>query len=306
MLDANNNFLVRSAQLFAERGYIAVTIDRPSTTEGFTTAQFDLHRLSARHAQDIAAVVQQVRSDHELGSVDLFLAGTSRGALSVVAQHRLGIGSMLSSPVTSPSAGGENLWVGASAPHPRLRPEFLKVSAHLMFHVDDGCAVSTPADAQLLLNDLLDAGVPTQFDALAGGFVVSADPCQATTLHGFLGIANSAVQKIASSMDFLLAKKQLAFPGNLNPRAENGQYETSAGVPVVIDLGSLTSDANGDRLRYLLNHGSSIRGGALQRLGRWVVYTPPAGGGNLTDGFVYVVSDGKGGKDIGVVTIRVH
>jgi hypothetical protein len=37
-----------------------------------------------------------------------------------------------------------------------------------------------------------------------------------------------------------------------------------------------------------------------------VIYTPPAGGSNLTDGFVYVVSDGKGGKDIGVVSIHVQ
>lgn len=304
--DANNNFLVRSAQLFAEQGYFTVTIDRPSTTVGFTSAQYDVYRTTARHAQDIAAVVKQVQADYQLGSLDLFLAGTSRGALSIVAQNMLGIGSLLSSPVTSPSGGGQNLWVGANAPHPRLKPDFLKVPAHLLFHVDDGCSVSKPVDSQLLLNDLINAGVPTEFDALVGGFVVSLDPCDATTYHGFLGIENSAVQQITSRMDFILAKKQLAFPGNLKPSANNGQYVTKAGAAILINLATLTDDPNNDFLHYGLTHSTSSRGGALWRFGRFVIYAPPVGATNVTDGFVYVVSDGKGEKDIGIVSIRVN
>lgn len=56
-----NNFLVRSAQLFAENGFLTVTIDRPSTTAGFSNAAFDQYRVWPAHAQDIAAVMHRVR-----------------------------------------------------------------------------------------------------------------------------------------------------------------------------------------------------------------------------------------------------
>jgi hypothetical protein len=302
---AGNNFLVRSAQLFAEHGYLSVTIDRPSDTIGFTNAQFDQYRVSPSHAHDIIAVLAEVNHLYGTAHLDLFFAGTSRGAISVVAQNMLGIGSMLSSPVTSPGGGGQNLWVGSTSTHPRLVPDFMTVPAHVLAHVNDACFVSTPANSQLLHNDLLTAGVGSALDVLNGGFEINPDPCQATTFHGFLGIENAAVQEITARMDFLRLKKRRLHPDNVKPRARNGRFVTAPGVPIVINLAALTSDSNGDFLSHSLPHVASSRGGALAKKGPFVIYTPPGGGSNLTDGFVYVVADGKGSKNAGIVSIRV-
>ena len=304
--NAGNNFLVRSAQLFAEHGYLAVTIDRPSDTISFTNDQFDQYRVSPSHAHDIVAVLKEVNFLYGTGHLDLFLAGTSRGAISIVAQNMLGIGSMLSSPVTSAGGSGQSLWVGSTSTNPRLVPDFMTVPAHVLAHMDDGCVVSTPANSQLLHNDFLAAGVGSALDILNGGYVINPDPCQATTFHGFLGIENAAVQEISARMDFLRRKKFRLHPHNIKPRAGNGRFSTAAGVPIVINLAALTWDLNGDALSHSLAHNASSRGGTLAKKGPFVIYTPPAGGSNLTDGFVYVVSDGKGGKNVGIVSIRVH
>src|SRR3989304_4179842 len=104
---AGENFLVRSAQLFAEDGYIAVTILRPAKptippapefpTTGTDAVQWDHYRISPKHAFDIVRDVAQVNADN----LPVFLAGTSSGSISMVAQNMLGNGILISSPVTA-------------------------------------------------------------------------------------------------------------------------------------------------------------------------------------------------------------
>lgn len=301
---AGNNFLVRSAQLFSEDGFLAVTIDRPSTTVGLSNADFDLYRVSPRHAHDIAAVLSEVNALFGTAQLDLFLAGTSRGAISVVAQNMLGIGSMLSSAVTSPS--GNNLWVGSTSTQPRLVPEFVDVPAQVLAHEGDGCFVSTPANSAILHSDLIDAGASSVFNQLNGGFIVDPDPCQAKTLHGFLGIENAAVDTITDRMNGILAVNDKLHPGNHKPRARNARFRTHGGVPILINLAALTSDPDGNFLFHSLPHNASSRGAKLLKFGPFVLYIPPASLSNVLDGFVYTAADGKGGKSIGIVAVKIN
>lgn len=304
--DTGNNFLVRSAQLFAEAGYFTVTIDRPSTTIGFSNAEFDQYRVSARHAHDIVAVLNAVDAIYNTAHLDLFLVGTSRGALSIVAQNTLGIGSLLSSPVTGPGANPDNLWVGTDSPHFRLRPEFMTVPAQVLAHQDDGCAVSTPADSTALHQDLLDAGVSSSLRIVDGGFELNPDPCQATTAHGFLGIENLAAGKITERIDALRLVKHKHRPVNHKPMADSASFKTFAGVPLVINLAHLTSDPDGCPRVHALPHSLSSRGGKLALKGPLAFYFPPSGAANVVDGFVYSVSDNKKGKSLGLITIKIN
>src|SRR4030095_9433762 len=114
---AGNNFLVRSAQLFAEAGYMTVTIDRPDPGP---SDSYDQYRISPRHATDIVTVLLEVNELYQASHLDVFLAGTSRGALSVIGQNNLGIGSSLSSPVNSINDG---LLVGVDSPEASIRQE---------------------------------------------------------------------------------------------------------------------------------------------------------------------------------------
>jgi hypothetical protein len=145
----------------------------------------------------------EVNTLYNASRLDVFLVGTSRGALSVVAQNSLGVGSLLSSPVNSSNDG---LWVGADSPHPRLVPSFATVPIHVLAHSQDGCSVSTAANSKKLHTDFHAAGVEAFFNSVDGGFVVDDDPCNATTFHGFLGIERTAVQKIADRTEYFLKK----------------------------------------------------------------------------------------------------
>jgi hypothetical protein len=301
-----NNFLVRSAQLFAEDGFLTITIDRPSTTVEFSNAAFDQYRVSPAHAQDIQTILRKVNALYGTGHLNVFLAGTSRGAISVTAQNMLGIGSMLSSPVTSQGGNPQNLWVGATSPHPRLVPDFVTVPVHVLAHNQDGCFVSTPANSATLHNDFVATGVPSVLSGLTGGFELDLDPCNALTFHGYLGIEQEALKTMTKRMTQILLKLKFAFPGNIKPKAFNTKLATPANTPITLNLSTVTFDVNGDPLRFSLPHDSSSRGGTLQIKGSFARYTPPAGQSNILDGFVYRVSDGKGGSSIGVVRVKVN
>jgi hypothetical protein len=179
---AGNNFLVRSAQLFAKHRYLAVTIDRPlvgpsQTPEFSTNQEYDQYRVSAAHGIDIAAVVTAVNVD----DLPVFLAGTSRGAISAVAQHRLGlgiIGVLLLSPVTSQGGNPANLFIGHpdSTTYQSLQPEFVTVPAHVLAHELDACGVSTPADSEVLHNEFVNLGIDSKVHQVTGGFDLAGTP----------------------------------------------------------------------------------------------------------------------------------
>lgn len=299
---AGNNFLVRSAQLFAEDGYLVVTIDRPDPGPNDS---YDQYRISPRHATDIVTVLLEVSASYNASHLDLWLAGTSRGALSAVGQNNLGIGSLLSSPVNSANGG---LWVGVDSPEPRLQPSFLLVPVHVLAHAQDGCFVSTAANSKKLQEDLQAAGMQAFFNSVDGGFEIDPDPCEAKAFHGFLGIERTAVKKMTDRMDYFLKKKNQQFPGNAKPELSVNaplSVSTPTDTAVIIDLSPFTTDADGDSLSYSLPHPVSSRGGALSLNGSLVHYTPPAGFTNKTDDFVFQVSDGKGAKANGVILVAV-
>jgi hypothetical protein len=296
---ANNNFLVRSAQLFAERGYLAVTIDRPSVFPS-TPAEVFGHRLSARHAQDIVTIVARVNQ----ANLDVFLAGTSASTISVVAQWMLGAGSMLSSPLTSGPPGTG--YLGAPG-FPMLQPSFVRVPVHVMAHALDACFSTSPAGASALHAQFVAAGVPSEFDLMTGGFDQSSDPavgpCGARAYHGFLGIENTAVSEITARMDAVLQAMAAAYPGNRRPIARGARVRTNVRAPAVVNLAALTADPDRDRLTFFLPHATSSRGAMLAMAGPTVQYWPSQPG--ITDGFVYGVSDGRGGMSAGVVVVDV-
>lgn len=179
---ASGNFLVRTAQLFADRGYLTITLDRPSDTDGQGAGAFDSYRTSMRAAVDIANVVALENT----GDLDIFLIGTSRGAISVVSNYLLGTGIGIPSAVTSDP--GSRIYVG----HGSLPPEDVTVPVHYLIHQNDGCSVSNPLTAPSVFArftglDLLysSAGAVNEMPAaLTGGFETNPNPCRATTYTG--------------------------------------------------------------------------------------------------------------------------
>ena len=185
-------------------------------------------------------------------------------------------------------------------------PNSAQVPVQVLAHQLDGCFVSTPANSAILHQDFQAAGVASVFSQVDGGFDLDPDGCNALTHHGFLGVEQEAVRTSVRRIGQILRRWHFAFPGNLKPRAFDKDLVTSVNSPVVINLRWLTFDPNGDWLKFDLPHENSSRGGSLVRFGSWVVYWPPAGQTNITDGFVYRAFDGKGGTANGVITVHIN
>lgn len=198
---SSGNFLVRSAHLFAERGYKVVTIDRPSDYLNYTGTltggyAMDSYRTSQEHYADISAIITAENSGGT--ALRVVIAGTSRGAISAVAQHTLADYLLISSPVTS---GGNGTPVG----HASVSPSSVgDKPVHLIWHKQDACHVSKPAGS---------ASLTTKFANVSGveisGGYNQPDPASSSnpdcvgglTFHGFVGIESCVVDNATDWLD---------------------------------------------------------------------------------------------------------
>src|SRR6266702_3908648 len=306
IITSGGNFLVRTAQLFAQAGYLAIAMDRPSdrptATPADVTQNVDEYRISVDHATDILAVLKQVNTD----SLDVFLSGTSRGAISVVANNLIAAGISLSSAVTRGSTLFPDRLFVNDPDVPSLQPGFVQRPAHVLLNTNDLCAFTRPVDSQALFDNLTAAGVNAAIDAVSGGVFVTSpassfDVCGALHFHGYLGIEPTAVGAVTSWLDGRVA----ALACNRRPDAAFATVATAAGVQKQVNLSTLTRDLDGDTLSYALSHATTSRGGAVSLTGSMVTYTPPVGASNVTDYFVYVVTDGKGGVGAAVIAVQI-
>jgi hypothetical protein len=318
---AGNNFLVRSAQVFADRGFRTLTIDQPSPLPsgdhlpnggncGDPNNQdcYDLYRQSQRNALDIAAVVRKENPGHK----PVFLVGTSRGTESAVAQNGLGVGIVLSSPVTlaavspptdPPTAGIPNPCDGNHTPYVddcyygALKASIVKVPVQIVQHADDpvttnNCYVAPATSAMDLRDDVKlngdgGAGVDTFFRSMSGGFQVVdpatgevVDACGAQSFHGFLGIELEAVHRMDRRMTLILQNLATTPPDN-PPIAKDAAINLNLAnhTSRTVDLANLVTDADcpaGDCLAFAMAHPKTARGAALGLSGSVVTYDASA------------------------------
>jgi len=296
------NFVVRSAQLLAEAGFVAVVIDRPSDRAD-VAAEVDAYRISVDHAVDMLAVADVVNPDN----LPLVLAGTSRGAMSVVANNLIASGIHISSAVT----GGAGLYVGVPGVA-NLQPTFVQRVARVIWHQNDLCPISTPAASLNLFSalntNLTGLGLFATNGIAAGGVRVTApsatvtpDICGAFDYHGFLGIEPSLIATEAGFLDL-----HVNWLGtNRVPRAAPATVRVAAGASKSIDLAPFAMDPDGDPMTFALSHATTSLGGTVTLTGSQVSYTPPIGASNQKDYFVYVVTDGKQGVRAEVATVEI-
>lgn len=297
------NFPVRAAQLFADAGYQAVAIDRPSDQpppgSSDSTAAVDPYRISVDHAVDILQILKHINTENR----NVFLAGTSQGAVSVVANNLIATGISIASPSTT----GSNMYVGRPG-FPSLQPGFVQRPVHVLWHQNDLCSSFTPPAGSQALYDTLATTTDAAFNVASGGvrvtqagFGITPNVCGTFDYHGYLGIEPTAVGYITNWLDDRV--NQLA--GNKPPEAAFATVATAAGVPKQVQLATLTRDPDDDPLSYALSHATTSLGGSVTLNDSMAVYTPPPGVSGKTDYFVYVVTDGKGGVAAGVITVQI-
>jgi len=279
----SGNFLVRSAHLFADRGYKVITLDRPDDYADYI-AGFDTYRTSVNHAVDIINAV----NTENTSQLPVFIIGTSRGAISAVFHSKLASGISISSPVTSGS--GTPLISGTL-----VDPANVSNPAHLIWHTNDLCSLSTPAESAALIGQF--AG-DFASDSFTGGFKNPAvtTECKAQTFHGFMGIETTAVNSITTWADNLLSTLPVTAP---RPGV-TGATSTPTTVTKVITLGATGSGP----FTYSLPYNTSSLDVALTLSGDQLTYIAPAVS-NTLDNVIFKVTDINGSSRIGIVEISV-
>jgi len=192
------NFLVRIRENLRRRGIYVAVIDVPSDH----SYGYGLYRTSAGHAEDVAAVIADLRK--RTPGVPLWLIGTSMGTISAAnAASRLHGGSgpdgiVLTSVVTRIDLNPKGSFhsaiydVDLSAVH---------VPTLVTFHRSDNCdAVSTVDGSRILAK--LENAPRKDLMLFEGGDPPQSKPCEALAAHGYYGIEAKVADAIA---DWMLA-----------------------------------------------------------------------------------------------------
>ncbi len=304
---AGPDFLIRSAQLFADNGFITLAINRPSDRPTANVADpvedLDQYRLSVDQAVDVAQVLTTLGVNNR----KVFFVGYDRGALSVFSMNNMAAGVAVASPVTSEDGNFPNRLYLNRLGYPRLQPAFVDRPIQLLKHVADGCAISSPMDTDALAGVLaLSLGnQQVESNGVTGGFNDSSvvDTCAALQYHGFLGIEKNAINLTLSWLN----DQAVSGGMNIRPAAQSVSATTVINTPVQISLAGKANDPNNnDVITYSLPFAATTRGGSVTINGTSVSYIPPANQTNITDAFVYVADDGNGGVATAVVSVAIN
>lgn len=181
---AEGNFLVRSRQLFVERGIITAVIDSPSDQP---QGMDDWFRLGDKHAADIRRVAEDLR--RRFPGIPVFLVGTSRGTVSAAAAGRA-LGETVAGVALTSSLfiGGRNGPGLGGFDFKAIRAPVLVVH-----HAEDGCRFTPYRDAKNLA---------TRFPLITvqGGDPPRSDACEPFSAHGFLGKEPETVEAMVNWM----------------------------------------------------------------------------------------------------------
>ena len=184
----SRNFLVRSAHLFAAQGLTVAFIDAAS--DRLSPPYLSGFRLSSEHAADVKAVIAWLRDQT---GAPVWLIGTSRGTQSVgavsTALRAAGgpDGIVLTSTIfTDPR----------STPVPDMNIETLSIPVLVVHHELDACRVCLFRDMPRLMGKL--SAVPRKELITFRGGENHGDPCEALAYHGFNGVEEDVVGRIAA------------------------------------------------------------------------------------------------------------
>lgn len=188
-----NNFLVRTRQLFADQGLFVTVVDAPSDRQ--SPPYLGGFRQRPGHVADIKAVIAWVRGQIK---VPVWLVGTSRGTQSAayIATELDGPegpdGLVLSSTILTEEKG---------RPVPAMPLGKLRIPVLVVHHELDGCSHCSFNDVPNLMEKL--SGVPKKQLLSFKDGQNHGDPCEALAYHGFNGLEREVVAQTAK---WILAK----------------------------------------------------------------------------------------------------
>lgn len=182
-----NNFVVRTRELFADQGLTVAVVDAPS--DRMRMPFLSGFRQSNEHAQDLKALISWLRLKAE---IPVWLIGTSRGTESAASvgiklQGTQGLGGMVltSSILVDPKG----------LPVPEMPVKSFQGPVLVVHHELDACRVTLFSDLPKLTTQL-NPNAPHEVITFQGG-ISQGDASQAMAYHGYNGIESDVVNKIA-------------------------------------------------------------------------------------------------------------
>jgi dienelactone hydrolase len=185
----DENFVVRTRRLFVAKGLMAVVVDAPSDRQN--APYLNGFRQTPQHVADIKAVIAWLRRQ---ANIPVWLVGTSRGTQSaafIATQLPLADGGpdglILTSTILTDKPGAR--------PVPEMPLGRIRVPTLVVHHKQDGCQYCKYRDLPSLMDKL--TGVPRKELLTVQGGKDQGDPCKPMAHHGFNGIEQEVVTKIA-------------------------------------------------------------------------------------------------------------
>jgi pimeloyl-ACP methyl ester carboxylesterase len=182
------NFVVRSRQLFPSNGLTVAVVDAPSDRQnppflgGF--------RQRPEHVADIKAVIAWLKQQAD---IPVWLVGTSRGTQSAA---------FIATQLVPADGGPDGIVLTStiltdtrSRPVPKMPLAKIKIPTLIVHHKNDGCDLCKYADLPQLMDKL--TAVPRKELLTFEAGRSEGDPCEAMAYHGFNGIEQEVVTKIA-------------------------------------------------------------------------------------------------------------
>ncbi|MCS5549959.1 MAG: alpha/beta hydrolase [Gammaproteobacteria bacterium] len=186
--ESNDNFLVRSRQLFLDKGFTTILIDAPSDRQN-RTGMLKGFRNSQEHIKDIEVVIDYIRI---INSKPIWLIGTSRGtesaAYAAVHLNNKINGVVLTSSISKTNKKGTSVT--------DLALDRITVPILAIHHKDDKCKTTKPKVVKAIKNKSYNSS-SVRIKMFSGGDEpINKNPCKAKTYHGFLGIESEVVRSI--------------------------------------------------------------------------------------------------------------
>ncbi len=183
----SGNFLIRTGRHWATYRFNLFMVGRPS--DGIDLA-LGAVRTGAKHAADNVAVFRAIK---QRSALPLWVVGTSMGTISAAAaatndSEGLIAGVVLTSSIVAYKVPGAI---------PTQNLEKIRVPVLLLHHAEDACWACRPDEVKPLARALTSAPVKKTI-FVTGGDGATGNPCEPLHHHGFVGMQDEAVDRIAA------------------------------------------------------------------------------------------------------------
>ncbi|MBU0588967.1 MAG: alpha/beta hydrolase [Gammaproteobacteria bacterium] len=185
----SDNFLIRTRDLFAARGFNVALLGLSSDMRMLSQHA----RTTEEHARDVLAVVKALRA---ASPQPVWLVGTSRGTISAVSAAILDQGQSVAGVVLTSGYAPDVLKL-RDGPAGTQGVEAIRVPTLVYHHKDDGCRETPPAGVTGMVAALVAAPIK-KLQMVEGGGSPYGDPCQPRGWHGYVGMEERAVEDITS------------------------------------------------------------------------------------------------------------